>query len=273
MPDESKITGNLQSGFTNERCNFAKASGGHAHDGACDAKAGVYRASVIPDGRCDAANVRLVFLQITGKAVFSYPRELGLQFLDAAYGIFGKAVQFEFIDHSLALFVRQVRKHHLAHRGAIERNAGANAGVNAQGFGRIQLLDIDGGKFVADGQVNRLARGVIQMFQMSEADPTYIQLLASRLTKRYTRDPQVIIIEIVLVKKSACLQVDKKAMNRADGQTAKLRDFGSGESAAGLAHELQHAQAALERYDIVFPFFDGHKKGPGSTEMKIESTA
>ena len=50
----------------------------------------------------------------------------------------------------------QERQHRLAHRGAMHRVAGADAGNHAHRAGRLDLVDVDDVRALQDAQVRRL---------------------------------------------------------------------------------------------------------------------
>jgi hypothetical protein len=81
----------------------------------------------------------------------------------------------------------------------------------------------------------------------------------------------VIVVLIIFGQKSAGFEVHKEAMDGANRQTGLLGDFRSGESSSSLPQQLQHAEASLQRADVIFPLLAHQELSPA--KMKIEFIA
>ncbi len=139
----AELGGDFQAGFADQGSELSEAGGGHADRGTGDAEAGVDCAGMIPDGSGDAANVQFVLLKVACKAIFLGAMEFRVQLLEVADGIFGEALELDLIENFLALGFRKIGEENFTDGGAVKRNGGANARVDAKRFGRIELFDVD----------------------------------------------------------------------------------------------------------------------------------
>jgi hypothetical protein len=102
-----------------------------------------------------------VFFKVIGKAILSCPRQLRLQFLDAAYRIFSKTAELQLAQEPIPLAVVHMGKEHLSNCGAVKGHTRTNSRMDAQGLRRIKFFDVDRGETVADREMHSFSRTLI----------------------------------------------------------------------------------------------------------------
>jgi hypothetical protein len=247
----SQFPGDLQSGSLKERCELSQTSHCHAHHRRGDAEAGIHHPGVVPNGRCNAAYVEFVLLQIAGVAGLSDPGQFSFQFLKIPHCVRRQALQPQLGEDAFPLILWHVSQHDLAHCGAIKWHGGADAGVDAQLFRRIQFLDVNRGQPVTHRQMNGLARLPIQFPKVRQTHPANVELAQRCVADGETCDSKVVHAIPAAVQKAGSFQVRQETVDRAHRQPGAVRYLFCGQTMPRFAEKLQQAQPALQRSDVV----------------------
>src|ERR1700733_20966 len=240
-PLVSQFTRDLQSRGLNQRGQLPQTGDCHPHHGCRDTQARTHASGVIPDGRGDASNVELVFLEIAGVAVFSDTVQFRFQLLKASHRVRRQVLQCQQRQNPFPLLIWHESQHDCAHRRAIQGNRGADARVNAQLLGRIQLLNVNRGQAMPQSQMNRFARLPVQFLKVRQAYLANIELAQSRLADREAGNSQVVQPIPSTVQKARVFQIHQKAMDRTYRESGAGRHLFCGQSMRGLAEKVKEA--------------------------------
>ena len=192
-----------------------------------------------------------MLLQIASIAILPDPLQFSLQFLETACGVGGHALEIQLPQNLLSFLVRHVGQHDFAYRGAVQRNGGSDAGVNAEMLGRVDLLDIHCCEAVPNREVNGLPGLLIKIEKIRQTETADVELPQRRLADGETRQSQVINTAGIAIQKARRLEIHQKPVSRADRESGKPGHLHGGKAALGLSKQLQQAQPALQRGDAV----------------------
>src|SRR6202042_2643106 len=112
----------------------------------------------------------------------------------------------------------------------------------------------------------------VQFLKIRQAHAANIQLTQGRLPDREASDSQVIHSVPTAVQKARTLQIRQKTVNRAHRQPGAAGNLFRGEPIRRLAEDLEKAQPALQRRDVVAPFWSvGHASLNKIRQLQNES--
>src|ERR1700730_2466973 len=167
---------------------------------------------MIPDRRGNASDVQFVLFEVAGITVLAASMELRFQFLKASDRVRSEPFQIQLAQYLGSLVHWHVGQHDLAHGGAVKRDPGADAGVNAQLLRRIEFLDVHSGQSVPHGQMDSLTRLLVQLLKVGKTEPADVELAQCGLTDREACDSEMVYPVASAVQESGTVQLGQKAV-------------------------------------------------------------